>query len=79
MTKQELKNWCKAHAGQARRTIYSNSSGYKYLFEDGSTYTYHSREAGIDRRLTTIYINGREVYKALFKHIGFGDWKEVTS
>lgn len=77
MTKKQLiTKWCKDHAGQARRMIWSNRLGYKMQFASGDTYMYTTQDIGGERRECRIYINGTMARRYVMKHIGLGNWIE---
>ena len=77
MNAEQVKKWCRDHAGQPRRRLWTTSQGYKLQFADGSTYMYTTQDIGGERRRCVIYINGAEVRTYTIKHTGCGNWAEV--
>ena len=79
MTKQQLRAWCAAHCGQARRVVYDTLNGYKLAFADGSTYQYAEWDIGISYRRTEIRINGKPAYTGYYRSEGCGSWREISA
>ena len=77
MNANQIKQWCRDHAGQPRRRLWTTSQGYKLQFADGSTYMYTTFDIGGERRRCVIYINGAEVRTYTIQHTGCGNWAEV--
>jgi hypothetical protein len=77
MKTYQIKKWCRDHAGQSRRTLWTTSQGYKIQFADGSTYMYTTQDIGGERRRCEIYINGEQVRSYTMQHTGCGNWTEV--
>ena len=77
MNAKQIKEWCRDHAGQSRRRLWTTSQGYKLQFADGNTYMYTTYDIGGDRRRCVIYINGAEVRTYTIQHTGCGNWTEV--
>ena len=77
MNAKQIKEWCRDHASQSQRRLWTTSQGYKIQFADGSTYTYTTYDIGGERRRCVIYINGTEVRSYTIQHTGCGNWAEV--
>ena len=76
MNAKQIKEWCKDHAGQPRRRLWTTSQGYEIQFANGNTYMYTTQDIGSERRECRIYINGTMARRYVMKHIGFGNWIE---